>query len=81
LKEQSRLNVVGRKPDADKETRMRRQQGASKRVASCSRTKPRGSLISSTSCSPSQAAAMTTRSTRCCYSSSGLRKTSAVSSR
>jgi len=27
LKEQSRLNVVGRKPDADKETRMCRQQG------------------------------------------------------
>ena len=81
LKEQSRLNVVGRKPDADKETRMRRQQGASKRVASCSRAKPPGLPISRKSSLTFRVAATMTRSTRCCCFSSGSRKTSTVTSR
>ena len=81
LKEEPRLDVVGRKPDTDKVTRMSRQQGRFEAGRILLPKEARGSPISRASSSRSRAAATTTRSTHYCYSSSGSRRTSAISSR
>jgi hypothetical protein len=77
LKEQTRLDVVGRKPDADKVTRMSRQQGRFEagRILLPSEA---GWPISKASSSPSPVAATTTRSTHCCCSWSGSPSMSSI---
>ena len=80
LKEVSRLNVVGRRPDADKLTRMSRQQGRFEagRILLPTEALWLADFESELLAFPS---VMTTRSTRCCWPSSGMPKTNSIFAR